>query len=132
MFLVTSSVSCPAYALGLADTHSDNVRVAFLGNLPAVAATAAPVSADPHTEVGWVTDHKTSLYQEGCDLAGEFKYGPLFTLKQMRNTRGWLPEFRDSPGPERHGDDLWISAQTPWVSLDAEGEEEEFYDEVMD
>jgi hypothetical protein len=127
MFIVTSSISCPAYALGLADTNSDTVRVAFSGSLPA-AETDTPSNAN----IGWITDHKTGLYQEGCDLGGEFKYGPLFTLQQMRNTKGWLPDYRDSPGPQRFGDDLWISAQMPWISLDENGEEEEFYDEVMD
>jgi len=129
MFLVTSSIACPAYALGLADTNSDIVRVAFLGKLPPAEATP---SASANTNIGWITDHKTGLYQEGCDLGGGFKYGPLYTLKQMRNTKGWLPDFRDSPGPQRFGDDLWIPAQTPWVSLDENGEEEEFYDEIVD
>jgi hypothetical protein len=85
---------------------SDIARVAFLGNLPAAAAATPSESAN--TNIGWVTDHKTGLYQEGCDLGGGFKYGPLYTLKQMRNTKGWLPDFRDSPGPQRFGDDLFV------------------------
>jgi hypothetical protein len=128
MYLVTSVVCCPAYALNLSNRDAENVRLAFVGNLPIPAAPG--VSAGGEVGAGWVAENKSGLYQEGCDITGKYKYRPLYTMKRMRNW-GW-PIFRDSPAPELTGDDLWLDAEPPWTSLDENGEEDEFYDEVMD
>jgi hypothetical protein len=124
------------------------VQLAFVGNLPIPAAPA--ISAGGEVSAGWVVDQSAGLYQEGCDPQGNYAFKPLFQMKRMRPK--FLDRiFRDSPEPERVGDDLfvfssrnetcgqltntttrrrWLDAEAPWNPLDDDGEEEEFYDDV--
>jgi len=125
-YLVTSVFSCPAYSLCLTDRGMGDVHLAFVGNLP----VAAPLAAGGEAGVGWVIDKSAGLYQEGCDPAGNYKYRPLYTLKQMRRPLSRI--FRDAPEPTRVGDDLWKDVEAPWKPLDDNGKEEEFSDDVPD
>lgn len=82
------------------------MRLAFVGNLPIPAAPG--ISAGGEVGTGWVAENKSGLYQEGCDITGNYKYRPLYTMKRMRNWGWGWPTFRDSPAPDPAGDELWV------------------------
>jgi len=129
MFLVTSVFSCPAYCLSMTERGTESVKLAFVGNLPIPAAPG--ISAGGGASAGWVVDQSAGLYQEGCDPQGNYKFKPLYQMKKMR-PRFRDRIFRDSPEPERSGDDLWLDVEAPWKPLGDDGEEDDFCDDVGD
>jgi hypothetical protein len=62
---------------------TESVQLAFIGDLPA----AGPLVAGGEVVVGWKIDKSAGMYQEGCDPVGDYKYSPLYTMKQMRRPR---------------------------------------------
>jgi hypothetical protein len=166
MFLITSVFSCPAYSLCMTDSGelppfriydgpfswrligTASIQLAFIGNLPIPAAPG--ISAGGEVSARWFVNQTAGFYREGCDPQGNYTFKPLYQLKQMRK-RLHDRLFRDLPGPERAGDDLfvfffpnkirkqfanttircrWEDAEVPWQPLDDEGEEEEYTDDV--
>jgi len=131
LVLVSGVVYCPAYALSMSEGNTDTIRLAFMGDLP-VPPGSGVVSVSASTKGHWICDNKSSFYQDGCNPSGECTYIPLITVKQISDPRKLWPGFRDDPETGDAADDMWLSCRLPWSSLDDDGIEDEFVDEVMD
>lgn len=57
-----------------------NVRLAIAGNIPVAAAPGLNIGSN--LGLGWVSENKSGLYQEGLDPSGNSTFRPLCTLKR--------------------------------------------------
>jgi hypothetical protein len=88
------------YRLPLTDfmiTDSESVSLALVSNVSGMTSTCG-------IQTGWKSEWSSGLYQEGYNHEGQLKYGPLFTIKQMRPKSTWT--WRSGSEKQINGDDL--------------------------
>jgi hypothetical protein len=116
--LVTSTISCFAYAFYLSNTSSDKLKLKLHGK---VAVPGAPIGARGSFSAEWQKDTGSGTYRDA--VHDQFDLTPLFTVKTI--DKPFINMRRDSPSPERHGLDRLPDFRTEWEPLDESGEEDE-------
>ncbi|KAG1787365.1 uncharacterized protein HD556DRAFT_1448855 [Suillus plorans] len=113
--LVIKVFHCPAYTLYLSDKSGENINIALLSSAP-VLVPLATVGAT--VEVKRWSDAQAGLTRSGS--MPDHCFTPLYELKHPRYSRA---SRRSSISPERTGEELWVTSNLPWASLDEDGQE---------
>jgi len=134
MSIVTDVMICSAYALGLTSKGSRSISGDV--GLKAPIPVAAAVQAGGSVGGGWSSDASVSFKLKGSKLEDPKHYTALLGLKTMtpawkRWIFGGLAMRGDAPSKPAE-DDVWTKPMTPWLPLDEDGEEPQYYAGVPD
>ncbi|KAJ7719437.1 hypothetical protein DFH07DRAFT_314285 [Mycena maculata] len=130
-YLVTETITCHAYSMYLSNKSEDTISLALLATVP---IAVAPLSAGGNIGGGWWRETGAGVFRQGfaSPETGADSFTPLFVLKRIRKKSYLSLSHRGMPSDpsdaEIEGDGfyVWEDVETPWQSLDEDGEEETF------
>ncbi|KAL0066484.1 hypothetical protein AAF712_006527 [Marasmius tenuissimus] len=114
--ICTDVVSCPAFALYLANSKEHVFSLSLKADVPIPAAPG--VTAGGGFSASWKFENTQGAVKEGLNEKGEYLFFPLYSLKQI----SWGKVASVVRGDERE-ESVLLDADIPWLDLDDEGEE---------
>ncbi|THU79033.1 hypothetical protein K435DRAFT_811050 [Dendrothele bispora CBS 962.96] len=117
--ICTDVVSCPGFCLYLGNSKNHTFSLSLKGDVP--ARVAPGLEADGSLQANWKVDNAQGLVKKGLNEQGDSVYFPLYCLKRV----SWDRVSSVLRGGEAGDVSLLEDAETPWLNLDDDGQEQD-------